>query len=255
MIARRVKKNIKVFENRHQLGEKAGGDVENAIIDLLTRQTDVRIIFAAAPSQTELLEYLSRSDKVDWSKVIAFNMDEYLGLHENTKASFATFLNEKLFNKVSPKKINLINTENPPAFEIERFGDLITEKRIDIVCLGIGENGHIAFNDPPVADFNDKATIKIVELDDSCRLQQVNEGCFDNMADVPKKALTLTIPIIMGAKKLFCVVPGKNKKQAVLNALTSDIDESCPATILRTHLNCDFYFDDDSFQLVNYLTD
>ncbi|WP_114791078.1 6-phosphogluconolactonase [Niabella yanshanensis] len=242
--------NVHVFENRRLLGNAAGSDIENAIIKLLSVKDELRMIFAAAPSQNEVLEYLSSSPRIDWSRVVAFNMDEYIGLPDNSNALFASYLNEKIFNKVRFKAVNLITAGHAVEEEIARFEKLIKAKPIDIVCLGIGENGHIAFNDPPVADFNDEALIKVVELDHLCRMQQVNEGCFLHLDEVPKTALTLTIPVIMQAGQLFCMVPGSSKKQAVWGTLMEPISEACPATILRTHANCSFYFDKESYQLV-----
>lgn len=245
--------NINVFANRTEMGNAAAKDIEHAIVELLLAKEQLRIIFAAAPSQNEVLSYLSSSTKIAWDRIIAFNMDEYIGLPKHSDSLFSAYLNERLFSKVSPQKIHLINTHHSIEEEIKHYRKLITQEKIDIVCLGIGENGHIAFNDPPVANFNDKEIIKIVELDRSCRMQQVNEGCFSTLADVPETALTLTIPTIMDAGHLFCIVPGEGKMRAVFNTLTADINENCPATILRTHSSCRFYFDKESYQLVENL--
>lgn len=241
--------NINVFASRIEMGRAAGAEVENTISELLRTQPEIRMIFAAAPSQNELLDYLTGSDIIEWGRVTAFNMDEYIGLEKDAPESFAHYLNEQLFSKVNCKNVYLIDTSRPIQAEIERYSALITQAPIDIVCLGIGENGHIAFNDPPVARFKDSEILKRVKLDDACRMQQVNEGCFKTLNLVPETALTLTIPVIMKAKHLFCVVPGSSKRKAVFYTLNYPVSESCPASILQEHPDCSFYFDEEAYQL------
>ena len=239
--------DVNVFSSREEMGESAGKDIENKIIELLRFKPEIRMIFAAAPSQNEMLDYLADSDKIEWKRITAFNMDEYIGLDNSAPQLFSVYLKDRLFGKVKFKKVNLIDGNSSVEDEIERYSALITEAPIDIVCLGIGENGHIAFNDPPVADFNDAQIIKKVKLDKACRVQQVNEGCFANLEDVPKKALTLTIPVIMAANFLFCVVPGSSKHEAVYNTLNGPVSTLCPASVLQNHPNCRFYFDKDAY--------
>jgi glucosamine-6-phosphate deaminase len=175
-------------------------------------------------------------------------MDEYFGLDESESQSFSTYLKNHLFEKVNLKKVYLINGKAPVDEEIARYSALIKEAPVDIVCLGIGENGHIAFNNPPVADFNDTKILKMVELDESCRMQQVNENCFDTLEEVPREAFTLTVPVLMKADFLFCVVPGSSKAEAVYNTLNGPVTTTCPASILQTHPNCRFYFDEDAYK-------
>lgn len=242
--------NIKVCTSRKQAGEAAGIAVEKHIVELQKHQDDVRIIFAAAPSQDTMLEYLSKSKRIEWNKVTAFHMDEYLGLPKGAEQHFSEYLKTRLFSKVPFKKQILIDPFEDLETELSRYSTLINEKPIDIVCLGIGENGHIAFNDPPVADFNDSKTIKVVRLDEACRIQQVNDKCFERLEDVPKEALTLTVPALVRGKKMFCVVLGTNKSEAVKNTLTGPLTESCPASILTAHPDCTFYFDEDAYQKV-----
>lgn len=243
----KIKPQINVFETREQLGQKAAKDIENQIIELLSHQQEVRIIFAAAPSQNEMLQHLVAAKNIEWNRIVAFHMDEYIGLPQSAPQLFANFLTEKLFSQLPFKKVYLIDGNNS-KYECERYEKLIQAAPIDIVCLGIGENGHIAFNDPPVADFNDSETIKKVELDLVCRQQQVNDGCFKSIDDVPKFAYTLTIPTLMDGHALFCVVPGKTKKTAVTQTLNfPEISTQWPSTILRNHPNCQFYFDQDSY--------
>ncbi|ERM81133.1 hypothetical protein P872_20650 [Rhodonellum psychrophilum GCM71 = DSM 17998] len=239
-------KDVQVFSEQNKVGIAAGKAVVNCILKLLDNQDVVRIVFAAAPSQSGMLEYLAASKRINWQKVVAMNMDEYIGLPKNSNQLFSKFLEEKLFSKVALKEVNLIDTHAQTQDEITRYSRLIHKDKIDIVCLGIGENGHIAFNDPPVADFEDPETIKAVELDEECRIQQVNDGCFETIEDVPKLALTLTVPTLMKGKHLFCVVLGANKSEAVKNTLMGPLSHSCPASILTTHPNCKFYFDKDA---------
>lgn len=239
--------DVNVFPSREEMGESAGKDIENKIVELLRFKPEIRMIFAAAPSQNEVLAYLANSDKIEWTRITAFHMDEYIGLDNSASQLFSVYLNERLFGKVKLKNVNLIDGNSPLEEEIERYSALITEAPIDIVCLGIGENGHIAFNDPPVADFNDVQIIKKVKLDKACRAQQVNEGCFETLEEVPKKALTLTIPVIMAANFLFCVVPGSSKHEAVYNTLNGPVSTSCPASVLQNHPNCRFYFDQEAY--------
>lgn len=242
-----IQQQINVFETREQLGQKAAKDIENKIIELLSHQEEIRIIFAAAPSQNEMLQHLVLAKNIEWHRIVAFHMDEYIGLPSTAPQLFANFLSEKLFDLCPFKKVHLINGNNSKD-ECNRYEKLIQAAPIDLICLGIGENGHIAFNDPPVADFNDSKTIKKVELDQTCRQQQVNDGCFKSIEDVPKFAYTLTIPSLMNAQALFCVVPGKTKKTAVYQTLHfPEISTQWPSTILRNHPNCKFYFDTDSY--------
>lgn len=240
--------DVSVLHSREELGIAAGRDIEKKIIELLEIKPEIRMIFAAAPSQNETLDYLAGSKKIEWNRITAFNMDEYIGLHDNAPQLFSSYLNSRLFSKVKCKNVHFINSGAAVAGEIERFSGLISAAPIDIVCLGIGENGHIAFNDPSIADFRDPEIIKEVKLDLESRLQQVNEKCFSRLEDVPEMALTLTVPVLMNASYLFCMVPGKSKRNAVYNTLNLPVTEECPATILQQHSNCKFYFDLDSFQ-------
>ena len=243
-----LNQNIHVFPNREIAGMAAGKAVETCILELQKTQDIVRIIFAAAPSQDEMLAYLTKSTLINWNKIIAFNMDEYIGLKPNAPEHFATYLENALFSKVNSIQKNTIQVHNGISNEIERYTKFLHEDAIDIVCLGIGENGHIAFNDPPVADFNDPEIIKVVELDTACRIQQVNDGCFATISDVPEKAMTLTIPTLLKGRNLFCVVMGSKKSNAVKNTLLGPVTTSCPASILTTHPNCDYFFDEDAYK-------
>jgi glucosamine-6-phosphate deaminase len=234
---------VKIFEDRPSMGAAAAKAVAEKVNELLNVQEFVNVIFASAPSQNEFLEELTRKD-VDWRRVNAFHMDEYIELPENHPATFKHFLWQKLFSKINLHSINYINGNAPSiGEECRRYAALLAEYPADLVCLGIGENGHLAFNDPPVADFNDAALVKMVRLDGDCRQQQVNDGCFANLADVPGYAITLTIPALMHGRFIYGIVPGKQKQQAVYNTLTQKIDEQYPASVLRRHPNATLFLD------------
>jgi glucosamine-6-phosphate deaminase len=179
-------------------------------------------------------------------------MDEYIGLPENDPRTFASFLKEKIFDKLPFHSVNYLNG-NAPDLEAEckRYADLLTQYPTDIICMGIGENGHIAFNDPHVADFNDPLLVKVVSLDAECRQQQVHDKCFDLLNEVPTHAITLTVPALMDSKYIYCMVPGEKKAKAVFNTLNAEINEKCPATILRRHENAMLFIDKDSGAFVS----
>ncbi len=241
------KLRVRVYADRAAMGRAAGNDAANKLRELLARQQRVRMIFAAAPSQNETLATLADAGGIDWSRVTAFHMDEYIGLAEDAPQRFGRYLRDHIFGLVKPGEVHFINSTADRVAECTRHTALLKQGPIDIVCLGIGENGHIAFNDPPVADFNDPALIKVVELDDACRQQQVNDGCFPNFAAVPTHAITLTIPALMSGRHLYCSVPGLTKRAAVTRTLNGPISTECPSTILRTHADCTLYVDSKSY--------
>ena len=239
--------NLKVFKTNEEMGSNAGRDIEKYINELLQLKDEINIVFAAAPSQSSTLSYL-RKAHIDWSKINALHLDEYHTIDHNHSAKFSNFLDRELFNHVNFKNIYYLNTgDESKADIITRYSNLFNHHTIDIVVCGVGENGHIAFNDPHVADFNDPEIIKEVELDEACRIQQVNDGCFPSLDEVPKVAITLTIPAIMSGNKIFCIVPGKQKQQAIEKMLNEEITEQLPASILRKHSNCTLYLDVDSY--------
>ncbi|MDI6618478.1 MAG: glucosamine-6-phosphate deaminase [Clostridiales bacterium] len=238
--------SVKIFENRDLLGKSAAEDAGLYIRKLLNKQEEVNLIFAAAPSQNEFLKYLKLQD-VNWNRINAFHMDEYMGLEKGDSRLFSSFLKMSIFDKVPFKKVHYIeNGEESVDSKIRRYQELLSQYPVDITFMGIGENGHIAFNDPHVADFNDSQMIKVVDLDEKCRLQQVHDGCFKCIDEVPKFAITLTIPALMKAKKVFCMVPSITKAEAVKKTIFGDISETCPATIIRRHRDSVLYLDKDS---------
>ena len=209
------------------------------------------MIFAAAPSQNEVLAALAYDKEIPWERVHAFHMDEYIGLSADAPQGFGNFLRAHIFGIAPFASVNYIDISATDAnAECARYAALLAEAPIDIVVMGIGENGHIAFNDPPVADFEDPRAVKPVALDEVCRQQQVNDGCFATLADVPKTAITLTVPTLLAGGALFCVVPAKTKACAVKNTLLGEIGEWCPATALRRHENAVLYLDGDSSALL-----
>jgi glucosamine-6-phosphate deaminase len=242
--------NVQIFETNEQMGVAGAAIVAEKIREILQTQPSVNIIFAAAPSQDTFLSSLIKED-IEWNKINAFHMDEYVGLPDNSSQSFGAFLKESLFDKVPFLTVNYLNgNATDKTKECLRYQQLIEAYPTDIVCMGIGENGHIAFNDPPVADFNDLKVVKLVELDDMCRQQQVNDGCFISFDEVPESALTLTIPTLINAKYMYCFVPGARKAEAVKNTLQQDIIEEYPSTILRQHPNAILFLDKESSALI-----
>lgn len=242
---------VKICSSREELGKRAAKDISDAILKLLARKSEINIIFAAAPSQNEVLEQLANEDRIDYSRINAFHMDEYIGLPKDAPQRFGNYLCAHLFDRCNFKSVHLINglAENIEE-ECKRYGDLLTRHPADIVCMGIGENGHIAFNDPSSADFSDQKIIKAVTLEEICRRQQVHDGCFSSLADVPTQALTLTVPTLFHADYHFCMVPAKTKAQAVHDTIHGPIGEHCPASILRRAQNAVLYLDPDSSALL-----
>ncbi len=238
---------VKTFETRGEMGNNAAYEVSQKIKDLLMEKDMINIIFAAAPSQNEFLSTLSGEEGINWSRINAFHMDEYVGLNNNAPQCFGQFLKERIFGKVPFNKVYCINGEaEDPALESQRYADLLKQFPVDIVCMGIGENTHIAFNDPHDADFHDPLMVKEVNLDNASRQQQVHDGCFANIDEVPVSAITLTVPTLLDAKNIFCIVPGINKAQAIYHTLNEEVNEKYPSTILRNHENAILYLDEDS---------
>ncbi|MBO4217166.1 MAG: 6-phosphogluconolactonase, partial [Clostridia bacterium] len=209
------KLKVRIFGTRGEMGEAAAADVCACIKKLLSEKDEINMIFAAAPSQDDLLSSLVKKD-IEWGRINAFHMDEYLGLPEGAEQSFGSYLKEHIFGLVKFRSVNYINAsaEDKEA-ECARYSALLEKYPVDVVCLGIGENGHIAFNDPHIARFDDEKRVKIADLDEKCRMQQVHDGCFAKFDDVPEYALTLTVPSLTRARYMFCVVPTDKKAEAV----------------------------------------
>ncbi|MEV5704959.1 6-phosphogluconolactonase [Actinoallomurus sp. NPDC052274] len=232
---------LRRFPDPEALGRAAARDIAAAITRRLETRPEVRMIFAAAPSQEATLRALAARPGVDWTRVTAFHMDEYLGLDDAAPQRFGAWLRRTFFDRVPLRAVRLIDPDAPP----EAYARSLSAAPIDITCLGIGVNGHLAFNDPP-ADLDDPASVKVVELDEVCRLQQVDDGCFAALAEVPRRAITLTVPALLSAEEVFCMVPGARKRDAVTAALRGPIGGHLPASALRTHPRCVVYVDEES---------
>ncbi len=242
------KMKVCIAGSRGDLGEVAARDIAAALRNRLREKRSLRMIFAAAPSQSEMLAALACETGIDWHRVTAFHMDEYIDLPEDAPQRFGTWLERAFFDHVPLAKIHLIKPGTDPEAACRAYASILAEAPIDLVLLGIGTNGHLAFNDPP-ADLSDPLTVKVVELDQMCREQQVLDGCFATLHDVPRRAVTLTVPTLLAGRELFCCVPGRHKSAAVKAMLESPISGDCPASALRTHPRCTVYLDPESSSL------
>lgn len=240
---------VKIFPTTGDMSHAAALEVSTKIRELLTEKETINMIFAAAPSQSDFFKSLVAMD-IAWNRIDAFHLDEYIGLDKEAPQGFGNFLKRELFGIVPFRNIYYLNGQEPLNGECERYSRLLKAYPADIACIGIGENGHIAFNDPHVADFNDKETVKVVELDEVCRQQQVNDGCFEKLTEVPTHALTLTIPTILAAPYIYCIVPYKSKARAVYKALNEAVSERCPASVLRCKHGSVLFLDADSASLL-----
>ena len=238
-----------VYDTRDAMGAAAAEYAVASIKKVIEEKGYANVIFAAAPSQNETLAHLLASD-LDFSKIHAFHMDEYLGLSIKDEQSFARYLFDHVFSHAPFASVEYLPATLPRDEACDAYSELLRKNPPDVVLMGIGENGHIAFNDPPVADFNDPKLVKPVALDDICRMQQVHDGCFPDFDSVPQYALTLTVPALMSAKYLVCTVPAPTKANAVKAMLTGEYGEVCPATSLRKHDGAKMFLDKDSASLV-----
>ena len=236
--------NVYVYESRPKMGQAAASVIAAEIRRAIQERGRAVVILASAPSQNEFLANLAEAPDIDWSRVIAFHLDEYLGMDDQAPQSFRRFLIDRLVNRVPLGQFNGLRGEEPDgAAEAKRYAELLRQNPPDFAVLGIGENGHLAFIDPPFCDFNDPEPVKVVQLDEICRNQQVNDGAFATLDEVPRDALSLTIPTLMARPKLFAIAPGPAKRQAIKNAVEGPISTSCPASILRTHPNAHLFID------------
>jgi glucosamine-6-phosphate deaminase len=240
------KLNVKIYSGRPELGAAAAEILTAKISELLKNKEYINVIFASAPSQNEFLAELLHKN-IEWNRINAFHMDEYVGLHPDAPQGFGNFLKDRLFSKVNCREVHYLNGNAAIIQdECKRYSDLLIKYPTDIVCLGIGENTHLAFNDPHVADFNDPEIVKVVDLDQDCRTQQVNDGCFVTIDVVPTHALTITMPALFKSTFAYAIVPGKFKANAIYHTINSDISELYPSTILRKHGHAVLFIDEDS---------
>lgn len=240
------KLKVEIFDTEHSAGEASALFVSQQLSETIRSKGYANLILATGASQFAFIDAIQKLT-IDWHKITVFHLDEYKGLPETHPASFRKYLKERILDKVTPRKAYYINGDIEDIdSEITHYEQLLRNHPIDIACIGIGENGHIAFNDPGVADFNDPKLVKIVQLDEDCRRQQLGEGWFPTLADVPEEAISLTIPAIMNCATISCMVPNKRKSKAVYDTLYSEISTTCPATILRWHPNTTLFLDQDS---------
>ncbi len=241
---RRDQLTFRIYDSRAAMGKAAARDGAAALRRLLAEKPTVNVIFAAAPSQNETLAALASEPDIDWSRVQAFHMDEYVGFARNHPQSFGKYLDDHIFTLVPFGAVYYLDADNPDA--VARYEQLLADNPPDIVFLGIGENAHIAFNDPWVADLEDPALVKKVPLDETCRNQQVHDGCFPSLDDVPTHAYTLTVPALASAKVMICTVPAATKAEAVKNTANQPISADYPATVMRRHPDAVMYCNPDS---------
>ncbi|MGH2623021.1 MAG: glucosamine-6-phosphate deaminase [Sphingobacterium sp.] len=241
---------IKVFSDRESLGAHAGAKGAESIKSAIQEKGEANIILATGQSQFDTLEALIQDEQIDWSCVRMFHLDEYIGMPITHMASFRKYLTERFLDKVGPlKEVILINGENNALEECQRLGEIIIKHPIDVGFVGIGENGHLAFNDPP-ANYDIEDPYIVVDLDLDCRKQQMGEGWFNHIDEVPLQAISMSIKQIMKSKIIICAVPDERKAQAVKNCMTLPVSNKYPASILQNHAACFCYFDKGSASLL-----
>lgn len=246
---------VRIFSTRRELGKASAEHAAEIIRDAIRRKGKARIVVATGNSQLDMITALPEVPDIDWKSVEVFHMDEYAGMLATHPASFRLWIKNRVEDKLHPGKVHYIQGDAPdPDAELQRYTQLMLAEPIDLAFVGFGENGHIAFNDPHVADFNDPKTLKRVMLDDACRRQQAGEGHFPTFDDVPTEAFTVTCPGLFRAEAWVCVVPERRKAEAVRNALEGPISEACPSSIVRTHPNATVYLDAESAALLSART-
>jgi glucosamine-6-phosphate deaminase len=244
---------FRIFEEKTELAQAAAGQAATAIGGAIKERGQARIVAATGSSQFELLEVLTAMAGIDWQKVELFHLDEYIGIPMTHPASFCKYLQERLINKTGIAMIHLLNGTDDPAEIIRRASEAIRAAPIDITFAGVGENGHLAFNDPP-ADFETNDPYLIVDLDEACRRQQVGEGWFAGLSDVPERAMSMSIRQILKSKEIIAVVPDARKAKAIKACFEGPISPMAPASILRTHARATVYLDRQSAALLSPAT-
>ena len=242
---------VRIYAREVDLAQDVALIARDYLSGVLAQQPTAAVILATGNSQIKFLEALIALGGVDWSRLTLFHMDEYLGITRDHSASFRRYMRERFEARVKPGKFNYLEGDAlQPLEECDRYTRLLTAQPIDLCCLGIGENGHIAFNDPPVAEFDDRHKVKLVKLDEACRQQQVGEGHFPSLESVPRYAFTLTIPMLCSARRMLCIAPEKRKARAVKATLQDPISTACPASILRRQSHATLFLDADSASLL-----
>jgi glucosamine-6-phosphate deaminase len=241
---------IEILADKYALGQAAADHAARSLRRALSNQGGARLVAATGASQFEFLDALTRAPNIDWSRVELFHLDEYVGLPSSHPASFRKYLFERLIHKTGITKYYLLDGDGDPRGTVTKIGAELQSKPVDILFAGIGENGHLAFNDPP-ADFQVADPYLIVDLDEACRQQQVNEGWFSTVTDVPKKAISMSVQQILRSREIVAAVPDTRKARAVKACLEGEISSMMPASILRTHGNATIYLDTDSAALLS----
>ena len=242
--------DIQVFDTKQELGRAAAERGAAAIGEAIGRAGEARVIAATGASQFEFLDALTAARGIDWGRVEMFHLDEYVGLPDTHPASFRRYLRERIVQRVHPRAFHyLAGDAEDPAAECRRVGALLARAPIDVAFVGIGENGHLAFNDPP-ADFETEEPYLVVDLDEACRRQQLGEGWFPGLADVPRRAISMSIRQILKAREILCVVPDARKAKAVRDCLEGEVSPVHPSSILQTHPATTVYLDRDSASLL-----
>ena len=250
MLIRSTQTEVKIYSHRDEAGAAGAKIVAGIIRDEIARKGKAAVVFASAVSQDPFLAAL-RCESLDWSRITAFHMDEYAGMSERHPASFRRFLRDRLFDHVPVAAFHGLNGEAPdPEAQCDRYAALLREAHPCLVVMGIGENGHLAFIDPPVCRFDEPRDVRTVDLDDVCRLQQVHDGAFASLEEVPKNALSLTVPFFLRVPRAVGFVNGVRKSAAVRSALDGPITESCPASALRRHLSATLFLDSEAASLL-----
>jgi glucosamine-6-phosphate deaminase len=244
--------NVQIFDDKQQLGAFAAGLAVEAITAAIRERGGANIILATGASQFEMLAALARAPNVDWSKVTMFHLDEYIGLTPRHPASFRKYLRERFVENVEQlAAAHFVEGDRPdPREECRRLGQLISAVRIDVAMVGIGENGHLAFNDPP-ADFETEEPYLVVNLDEACRRQQLGEGWFKTLDSVPKQAISMSVQQIMKSRRIVCTVPDKRKAKAVQGTVEGPVTNKCPASILQDHPSCALLLDKESASMLS----
>jgi glucosamine-6-phosphate deaminase len=238
---------VRVLPDAHAMGAAAAGHAVEVLSAAISERGVAHAMFATGNSQLTFMDALVSGTGIDWPRVVGFHMDEYVGIAPDHPASFRRYLREQLVERVPIGAFHFVEGDAADAdAECRRYAARLRDHPLDLCCLGIGENGHLAFNDPPAADFADPLDVKVVVLDDGCRRQQVGEGHFPDVAAVPAEAITVTIPALLRAASVLAVVPEARKGEPVRRALEGPVDTDCPASILRTRPNAVLYLDGDS---------
>src|ERR671939_746688 len=242
--------DVQVFESKDELGRAAATYAAAIIKRAISERGEANLIAATGASQFEFLDALVEQPGINWAKNIFFHLDEYVGLDESHPASFRRYLKERIADRVHPGRFYFVEGErSDPHAECRRVGEIISQYTIDAAFVGIGENGHLAFNDPP-ADFETEEPYLVVELDEACRRQQVGEGWFNSLDEVPRRAISMSVKQILKSRHILCVVPDKRKAQAVKDCLESEISPWHPASVLRRHPATVLFLDSDSASLL-----